>query len=576
MTGVTGGGGSLAALEATPALAVDELLQSAIGTVGDATETLRALRFMRGLNPVADDPDVVPMQWMFGSVIHSRPLPVNYGARDGHGPGNPLIYIAAGGNDGALRFIRNTDSNGTQLGQEAWAFVPTEVMGNTRRINRELGPEFIDDDSTIYGFDGPPTLYTEDLNSDGTIDYTAGDKAILYAGLRRGGRAYYALDVSNPESPELLWRIVAGETLGFGNLGWTFSQPRIGKVNISGTATPVVIFGGGFDRAYDHQAAEVSNPLGRGIYVVDAKTGDLIEHIQVAGMQDSIPSAVSALDTSGDGLTDRLYVGDLGGRVWRVDMVPGSDSGTWTASLLADLGRRAGGGSAAGEANDRRFFHAPDVVQSSMLIETGVATAETLKFHAVLIGSGDRENPKHNTPNNWFFMIRDTNFGVLTSASDTAYEMADLEDVTSFTGSENDVVRTNSKGWRLQLATVGEKSLASSLTVANTVYFTTYIPAGASASDVCGPVEGGGRLYAVSIKDAAPRFNRDEPVGDGTYEGSERSIDLRAGGIPAEPQFIGGSGSGQEGVVLVSSEIFPDPTVNRWRTFWYLEEDPVQ
>jgi type IV pilus assembly protein PilY1 len=196
-------------------------------------------------------------------------------------------------------------------------------MGNIRRIVRQQGPEFTGD-STIYGFDGPPTLYVEDTNADGTIDHTAGEKAILYAGLRRGGRAYYALDVSNPEAPKLIWRIVGGVTPEFEDLGWTFSQPRTGKVRIGTDIVPVVIFGGGFDRAYDNQLASVSGPTGRGIYIVNALTGDFLAHIEHAGMQDSIPSPVSAVDTSGDGLVDRIYVGDLGGRVWRVDLVAGN------------------------------------------------------------------------------------------------------------------------------------------------------------------------------------------------------------------------------------------------------------
>jgi hypothetical protein len=76
------------------------------------------------------------MLWMFGAVMHSRPLIVNYGALDGHTVENPLIYVAAGGNDGALRYILNTDSSGTELGQEIWSFVPTEVMSNVRSIVR--------------------------------------------------------------------------------------------------------------------------------------------------------------------------------------------------------------------------------------------------------------------------------------------------------------------------------------------------------------------------------------------------------------------------------------------------------
>jgi type IV pilus assembly protein PilY1 len=566
------GATGLAPLEATDTLAQDATLQAAIGTTDDADETLQVLKFMRGLNPIAADPHV-PLEWMFGSVMHSRPMPVNYGARDGHGPGNPLIYVAVGGNDGALRFIRNTDSSGNQVGQEAWAFVPTEVMGNIRRIVRQLGPEF-SGDSTIYGFDGPPTLYTEDRNADGSIDHTDGDKAIIYAGLRRGGRGYYALNVSNPESPQLLWKIVAGVTPGFDNLGWTFSQPRIGRIIHNGNIVPVVVFGGGFDRAYDNPLAEVSGPMGRGIYVVHGLTGELLQHIQHTGMLDSIASTVAAVDTTGNGLMDRVYAGDLGGRIWRVDIDSGSESTAWTVSLLADLGRRATG-AAAGGAADRRFFHAPDVVQSSMLVQTGDATAETIRFHAVLIGSGDRENPLHNVPSNWFFMIRDLNFGVLTEPDDTAYKMGDLEDVTSFNHIDAEVPIT-SAGWRLQLETQGEKSLATSLTVGNTVFFTTYLPPGATNSNVCGPAEGTGRLYAVDLKNAAPRFNREGTIGeDGSYEPADRWVDLPTPGMPPEPKFIPDGLGG--GVGVVGTHLFDTSDVlTRGRTFWYLEEDPVQ
>ena len=52
-----------------------------------------------------------------------------------------------------------------------------------------------------------PTAYTLDVDADGTLDSGDGDKAWVFLGMRRGGYAYYALDVSNPESPEFLWTI---------------------------------------------------------------------------------------------------------------------------------------------------------------------------------------------------------------------------------------------------------------------------------------------------------------------------------------------------------------------------------
>ena len=578
---------SLASLEATDAVA--SALQGAIGAP-DSAEAMRVIKFMRGLDPIAEDPnvdpDVVPLQWMFGSVMHSRPQPVNYGARGGHTPENPMIFIAAGSNDGALRFIRNTDSSGNEIGQEIWSFIPTEVMGNVRRIVRQEGPAY-DGDSTIYGFDGAPTLYIDDKEGDGTIQseittdaegniISGGDQVILYVGLRRGGRAFYAIDISNPDQPELLWRIAAGQA-GFEDLGWAFSQPQTGKMDLNGDGIgePVVIFAGGYDRAYDDETGALPlDPEGNGIYVVNGLTGELIEYVQHTEMRDSIPSAVAAVDTDGDDLLDRMYVGDLGGRVWRVDMTPAGTPADWTVSLLADLGRHAFS-AAPGSQHDRRFYNQPDVVQSKKRLLIGDADAETVNFDAVLLGTGDRANPLHNTPNNWFFMIRDLNTGILAVAEDTAITFADLTDVTLETGLDVplDPNTGNGGGWALQLVTPGEKNLSAALTVANTVFFTTYVPPRASTEDVCGPAEGTGRVYTVSLANANPPRNRDEPINDGdkNLDPASRWEDLAAGGIPSEVVYIP-----PNRVMAGLEDPRPVPITTRWRTFWYLDEDPNQ
>ena len=556
------GATSLAALEATDGVASS--LQSAIGAA-DAAEALEVVNFMRGLTPDGG----APLEWMTASAMHSRPVPVNYGAKDGHSADNPLIYVAVGTNDGVLRYIRNTDSSGTELGQEVWGFVPTEVMANVRRIVRQEGPGFTGD-TTVYGVDGPATVFVDDLNGDGTVN--GSDRAILYLGLRRGGRAYYAIDVTDPESPDLLWKI--DSTMGdFADLGWTFSQPHVGKMDVDADGTPeyVAIFGGGYDRSYDDEAtAPPADPIGNGIYVVNGETGALVRYVQRPEMLDAIPSSVTAVDTDGDDLLDRIYAGDLGGRVWRVDMTPAGQPSDWDVSMLADLGRHAAA-AAAGSADDIRFFHQPDVVQSRLRVESDDgATATTVKFDAVLIGSGDRANPLHNTPNNWFFMIRDTNIGILADAADTAYELADLTDVTNCTGCE---VPLTSNGWRLRLEAPGEKALAEPLTVANIVFFTTYVPRPATIGPNCAPSEGTGRLYQVSLQNANPLTNRDEPIDDNDDSGDpdDRWEELPAGGIPAAVVFLP---PGQ--TLAPGRQPEPVPARSRWQTFWYLDEDPVQ
>jgi hypothetical protein len=134
-------------------------------------------------------------------------------------------------------------------------------------------------------------------------------------------------------------------------------------------------------------------------------------------------------------------------------------------------------------------------------------------------------------------------------------------------------VPIDSDGWRLQLNSVGEKNLSAALTVANTVFFTTYLPPGADADDVCGPAEGSGRIFTVSLQNANPPRNRETPIvdSDSDLEHSDRWTDLAAGGIPSEVVFIP-----PNRVMAGLEDPGTVPITTRWRTFWYLDEDPVQ
>jgi type IV pilus assembly protein PilY1 len=54
-------------------------------------------------------------------------------------------------------------------------------------------------------------------------------KTILVGGLNGGGRGYYALDITNPASPSLLWEFTPDST-GGQNLGYTYGNPVITKI----------------------------------------------------------------------------------------------------------------------------------------------------------------------------------------------------------------------------------------------------------------------------------------------------------------------------------------------------------
>lgn len=538
-------------------------------TVEEAAELIA---FSRGLD--IDDLDGdnqrnEAREWIFGDALHSRPLPINYGGINGHSDGDPAIYIAVASDDGMLRMIRNSTPGNVESGREVWAFMPRNSMA-AQKILRANGTGM----SHPYTLDGAPVAFIYDKNKDGDINISDGDKVFLYVGMRRGGKAYYALDITDPEDPQLMWTI---EKSGdFSELGYTFSNPRVGQVDTATGVRPVVMFAGGYDMNKDKRGVIGSDDSeGNAIYVVDAETGSLIwkargaiggssskvyEHAQLV---DSIPSTLTVADTTGDGLTDRIVVGDTGGNVWRADLA-GDDVSKWKLTLLASLGRH--GVPSPSIATDRRFFHRPDLVPTRD--SYGL-------FDGVLIGTGDRPDPLDigGVTADFFYLIKDRQTAA-GSGTDTGIQHVDFGDVTSnCLQSDGGCVVNLSNGWRLGLTATGEKVLATPLTINGKVFFTTYLPFAASSASSCSPTEGAGRLYAVNLQNAFAVINYDTTDDDPSAPGepstiSDRSVELRSSGIPAEVVSI------PPNKILRPDLQIDNVDVNtRWRTFWHLQED---
>ena len=561
---------SLAAFNVDPLVAASLQADFDVATVLEAGELIA---YSRGLD--IDDVDgdgekAEARDWIFGDALHSRPLPMNYGSVGGYtDPNNPAIYIAVASNDGMLRMIRNTTGAGAQSGEEVWAFMPRASMEAQKTLRANgVGMKH------PYTLDGAPVALIYDKDQDGSISSGDGDRVFLYVGMRRGGKNYYALDVTNPESPDLMWTIEKGGD--FGELGLTFSTPRVGLVRTGSGPRPAVMFAGGYDVNKDKRGVVGSDDSeGNAIYVVDAETGDLIwkargpnggssatvfEH---NGMVDSIPSTLTVGDTNGDGFTDRIVVGDTGGNVWRADLA-GDNTGDWKVTRLAALGRHAGG--APSIATDRRFFHRPDLVPSKDRFGL---------FDGVVIGSGNRADPldKGGQTENFMYMIKDRATAVGAGVN-TGLAHDDLGDVTSNCLQDGGCVVNLAKGWRLEMEEPGEKVLATPLTITGKTFFTTYMPNSGTGATACSPSEGAGRLYAVSFQDATAVVNydtsddgADNPDGDPTTK-NDRSVELQSLGIPAEVVSVP-----PNKILRPDLQIDNIDATTRWRTFWHLQED---
>lgn len=498
-----------------------------------AAERTALINWLRGADVDDDDGDGVTVgetRFEMGDPLHSRPVSVIYGG-SASAP-EAVVYVAT--NDGYLHAIDPQD------GSELWAFIPSELMPRAKQLREDPTTN-----AKTYGLDGNLTVHKIDVDGDGTVE--TGDKVLLYFGMGRGGSNYYALDVTDKNAPKILWRNGATGTLV--GLGQTWSTPVITSVRIKNASNVVetklvMIVGAGYDSTQDNTTAAPNNyPLykadliGNRIYIVDANTGAPLWHagpstdstadLKLANMVNSIPADVRVIDLTADGIADRMYVGDMGGRVWRLDIHNGElASALVKGGLFASLGNPSTTATTPDHA--RRFYSAPDVA--------AVNNTAGPAFLSIAIGSGYRGHPLNNRIQDRFYGLRDyipfrfmTDTEITTMngdpiVDDDATTGADLVNVTSDPAA---TIPAGSKGWKINLA-AGEKVLAEARTFAGNVLFPTFKPSSSSTTNTCKVQSGTNSLYAVNVLNAAPAIDRN---GNATAETSDRASNLAQSGI---------------------------------------------
>jgi type IV pilus assembly protein PilY1 len=426
-----------------------------------------------------------------------------------------------------------------------------------------------------YFVDGPTGAYQK-LKADGTID-----KAYIFMTMRRGGSFMYALDVSTPTTPTVLWKI-SRTTTGFEELGQTWSRPRLTLLQGGGSTvstTPVLVFGAGYDPAEDSEPP-ATDTMGRGIYIVNAATGALIWSansscttsstcLNVPGMIYAIPSDIAFVDRDLNGSTDKIYFGDVGGNIWRADVSDASTS-NWSVTKLAALGCAAG--TCAAGTTPRKFFFPPSVLTVRPAGQTG-------SYDLVSLASGDREHPLKSTAtgssynvSDEFFTIRDTGTAVGTPVTSNV-TMTNLFNATT---AQYDGTL---KGFYVNFTT-GEKAVNAPLAVNGSIFFATNRPV--AQSQTCAANLGEAKAYAVSPFLGTTTTNILPGGGlapsavsglitiqttnaDGTTTSSEQKFCIGCG--------IGGGGGGSGPATCNSAleNCSGSPTIpkNLKRTYWY-------
>ncbi len=250
----------------------------------DPTTAENILNYLRGddSNKEANGGPFRDRYMRLGDLVHSSPI-----FHEG------VLY--AGGNDGMLHAFS------ADTGTELFAYVPNLVFENLSQLAET-------DYSHQYYVDLSPTVQ----------EIPSLNRTILVGGLGRGGKGYYALDVTNPSSINSESTLASRFLWEYGNdddLGYTYSVPMIVNSNDSSIGH-VVIFGNGYSSVNEHAVLYVLNPV----------TGAVIRKIDTGVGSCNGLSSLVAIDVNLDAKVDYVYAGDLKGNMWKFDFTAESSS----------------------------------------------------------------------------------------------------------------------------------------------------------------------------------------------------------------------------------------------------------
>ncbi|HSW63216.1 MAG TPA: hypothetical protein VLH56_07905 [Dissulfurispiraceae bacterium] len=563
-------------------------------TAAQTTERTNVVGYFRG------DPAYSPDDWKLGDIWHSNPVVIATPSRffkdivDASTPTAFSLFrdanerlsdasgtrvVAVGANDGQFHVFR------TFNGAEAFSFIPPNLMPKLKLVAHLTDPSSLPHQ---YFVDGPVSTADVWLGTGSGTTKSASDwRTMLVFGLGRGVSpdytwssspncaafdgvstvqtfsqaysastphycGYYAFDFTNTLSPAYKWRInpTAAQAP---YLSDPWSKMTIGRVKIGGNEKWVgFIGGGGYEYSCGTTPVEPAN-RGKGFFVVDMSNGNILWSYTQANnslMQYSIPAQPFIFDSDNDGFIDSVYVGDLGGNMWRFRFCnaaspAGCNTGSWTGSLLYE------------QTSTRRPIY------TSLTL-----TRDPNRNVWLYWGTGDKQCPTSSGTVDRFYAIKDTP-QVCTSSADCGgapcqtgrcsptYQFSHLQNMTLAAQQYNNT----SQGFSFAFAG-NEKMLGTPVVFGGKVYFTTYAPA-ATGANLC--TQGGtGRLYAFDYQTA---LGRDTVLYTGVGILSDPQISLNPAGSSAGV-YVTASGAGTQNMRTVqgaTKDLLDKPRVIFWR-----------
>jgi len=366
--------------------------------------------------------------WILGDIVHSTPVVVGppsafvveesyQSFQTANSNRRKMVYVGA--NDG---MIHGFDAIG---GDEVWSFVPEFAL-----------PSFVAmaDSYYCHSYSCDQTVSVKDVLLGG-IWHT-----ILFGGGREGGAEIFALDVTDPDTPDLLWQVSLPR-------GKTYhSEVEIGSIG----GTPVAVVGSGLD--VDTGEAWV--------YAFRVSDGLLLGETRLSSSCTSRNKATRPVlvDVNLDGEIDLIYAADYLGSLWRMETGGDPDPANWSKTEL---------------------YEGTDNITADPVAAYGPDGDVYLYFGS---GSYMEDADMVTVDPQYFFCVYDNHSGGRVTKGDLINQTSTIHDITS------------SAGWYVELWNeIGERVTEQAAVVAETVIFTSFAP----TLDAC---VAGGTSYLYQMK----------------------------------------------------------------------------
>ncbi|WP_426166284.1 pilus assembly protein [Polaromonas sp. DSP2-3-2b2] len=419
---------------------------------------------------------------LLGDIVDSKVTPVGppaMGYSDAVNPGYAafkttwssrptMIYFGA--NDGMLHAF-NGALTGTGAGTEQFAYVPSALFQGPIGTPQVDGLAALGDPNYTHHYyvDATPLAFDIDFdNAGGSFSANSNWRSLLIGGLGKGGKSFYAIDVTDPGS-------MTSEATVAGKVKWEFTDSTMGYSYGAPTVIKtkkygwVVVLTSGYNN---------SDNIGY-LYLVNPKTGALLEKISTVTSSHGLTQTTAYVSDFSDGTADAIYAGDLDGQLWRFDITAAKGStGFYPVPVkLATLTDSSG---------------AAQPVTTQPLVEIQPLS----KKRFVMLGTGQllASSDITSAAPQTFYAILDGNASGF-SAVTTPITRSNLTAVTNLI---QGVALTNtSMGWYTELgssSSVGWRVILNPISYNGIVAFSSLLTSG----DACSP-SGQSRTYAIDF-----------------------------------------------------------------------------